>query len=102
MDKKTSSLPVKSSKATSIEVIISNKLGLHARAAAQFVKIANRYKCEIMVQKEMIKVNGKSIMGILMLAAPIGTKLTISADGIDAIEAINSLRELVLSKFGEE
>lgn len=84
------------------EITITNKLGLHARPAALFVQLANRYRSEITVERGGEKVNGKSIMGIMMLAAGRGAKLVISAHGDDAEEAILGLEELVKSKFGEE
>ncbi len=81
---------------------IKNRLGLHARAAALLVKTANRFSSEIIIEKDGIEVNGKSIMGILMLAAAKGTKITLKAEGKDAAEAIQSLGKLIESKFGEE
>ncbi|MFQ5900476.1 MAG: HPr family phosphocarrier protein [Thermodesulfobacteriota bacterium] len=82
--------------------IISNKVGLHARAAARFVSTASKFESDIMLEKNGYKVNGKSIMGIMTLAAPKGEKLVIKAVGIDAKEAITSLGKLINSKFGEE
>lgn len=82
--------------------LIRNELGLHARAAAQFVKIASRFISEIIVQKDSREVNGKSIMGILMLAAPKGSKITIKAVGSDGREALDALEELIENKFGEQ
>ncbi len=82
--------------------IIRNKLGLHARAAALLVKTANRFTSEVMIEKDGIQVNGKSIMGILMLAASKGTKITLKVEGRDATEAMQSLRQLIDNKFGEE
>lgn len=81
---------------------IKNKLGLHARAASQFVQMANRFKSDIYVEKGGQEINGKSIMGILMLAATCGSKITIRAEGDDASDVIMSLEELVTGKFGEE
>ena len=81
---------------------IKNILGLHARAAAAFVKISNRYHSEIFVHKDGISVNGKSIMGVLMLAASKGTCIEISAKGDDADEAMDALGQLIEDKFGEE
>lgn len=83
------------------EMTIINQLGLHARAAAAFVKVANRYRSEIMVSKEATRVNGKSIMGVLMLAAAQGSIITVEASGDDADEALNALQELVNNRFGE-
>ncbi len=81
---------------------IKNRLGLHARAAALLVKTANRFSSEIIIEKDGIEVNGKSIMGILMLAAAKGSKITLKAEGKDAVEAIQSLGKLIENKFGEE
>lgn len=86
----------------SIMVTIQNKLGLHARAAAQFVKLTNRYKAEVVVSKQGRQVNGKSIMGVMMLAASQGSQLMISADGPDADEILARLSDLIQNKFGEE
>ncbi|PIU56018.1 MAG: HPr family phosphocarrier protein [Deltaproteobacteria bacterium CG07_land_8_20_14_0_80_38_7] len=82
--------------------LIKNQLGLHARAAASFVKIANRYSSEIIVSKEKVKVNGKSIMGVLMLAAAKGSSINIEVIGDDASEALEALANLIDNKFGEE
>jgi phosphocarrier protein len=81
---------------------ITNKLGLHARAASQFVQMANSFKSDIYVEKDGQEINGKSIMGILMLAATKGSKIAIRAEGDDASEVIVAIEELVTSKFGEE
>ena len=81
---------------------IRNRLGLHARAAALLVKTANRFACDITIEKDSLEVNGKSIMGILMLAASKGSKITLKAEGKDAIQAIQTLGELIQNKFGEE
>jgi len=81
---------------------IQNKLGLHARAAALLVKAANRFEADLTVEKDGIAVNGKSIMGILMLAASRGTKITLKADGKDATEALQTLGQLIGNRFGEE
>ncbi len=83
-------------------VQIQNQLGLHARAAAQFVKTTNRYEAEIMVAKDGREVNGKSIMGVMMLAASKGTTLTIRTEGADAQQALAAIEELINNKFGEE
>jgi len=82
--------------------LIKNILGLHARAAAAFVKVANRYQSEIFVQKDTLTVNGKSIMGVLMLAASKGTSIEIKAKGDDADDAVHALQKLIEEKFGEE
>jgi phosphocarrier protein len=84
------------------EVTITNRLGLHARAAAKFVHLATRYRAQVRVGRGGRVVDGKSIMGILLLAAAQGTSITISADGIDAQEALNALCELVQRGFGED
>ncbi|MGB9628554.1 MAG: HPr family phosphocarrier protein [Thermodesulfobacteriota bacterium] len=81
---------------------IGNRLGLHARAAAQLVKTANRFSSEIVIEKDGLEVNGKSIMGILMLAASKGSKITVKAEGKDSAQAIKALRELIENRFGEE
>lgn len=81
---------------------IVNELGLHARAAAAFVKTAGRFLSHINVTKDSITVNGKSIMGVLMLAAAKGSMITIEASGGDADRAIEALGNLINDKFGEE
>lgn len=83
------------------EVEIRNRLGLHARAAAQFVKTAERFRAEITVEAGRHKVNGKSIMGLLMLAASQGTSLTLRAQGADGSAALQALAALVEARFGE-
>lgn len=84
------------------EVTIVNELGIHARPAAMFVKLANKFLSEITVEKGAEQVNGKSIMGIMMLAAGKGSKVKISAVGEDAALAVNEIEELIAGKFGEE
>lgn len=84
------------------ELIIQNRLGLHARAAAQFVQLANQYSCEIFIEKDGDEVNGKSIMGILMLAAPKGTTILLRTQGDDAQNALDALQALIDDKFGED
>jgi phosphocarrier protein len=84
------------------EFDILNRLGLHARAAAQLVRLANGFASEIRVEKDGIEVNGKSIMGVLMLAAPKDAKILIRASGPDAGEAVAAIGELIAGKFGEE
>ncbi|HTR41764.1 MAG TPA: HPr family phosphocarrier protein [Pseudomonadales bacterium] len=84
------------------ELTISNKLGIHARPAALFVKTANRFTCEIFVEKDGEKINGKSIMGLMMLAAGPGSKVTLHVRGADAVQAIAELESLVQRKFDEE
>jgi phosphocarrier protein len=84
------------------EFDILNRLGLHARAAAQLVRMANGFSSEIHVVKDEMEVNGKSIMGVLMLAAPKDTRILIRATGLDAEEAVAAIGELIARKFGEE
>ena len=84
------------------EFDILNRLGLHARAAAQLVRLANGFASEIHVVKDGLEINGKSIMGVLMLAAPKDTKILIRATGLDADEAMAAIGELIAQKFGEE
>ncbi|HEY5037412.1 MAG TPA: HPr family phosphocarrier protein [Chthoniobacterales bacterium] len=84
------------------EITIVNRLGLHARPSAMFVRVASRFRCEIWVAKENEEINGKSIMGLMMLAAGQGSKLLVRAEGPDATEAIRELEELVASRFNEE
>ena len=81
--------------------LVANKLGIHARPAAMFVKTANRFTCEIFVEKDGEKVNGKSIMGLMMLAAGPGSKLTVHAQGHDASQALAELETLFKQKFDE-
>lgn len=84
------------------EVTIVNRLGMHARPAAMFVRIASRFQCEIWVEKEGERINGKSIMGLMMLAAGQGSKLQIRCEGADAPKAMQELEELIASRFNEE
>ena len=84
------------------EVIVVNKLGIHARPAARFVKAANRFECDIFVEKDGEKVNGKSIMGLMMLAAGPGSKLLLYAEGHDAAKAVSEIESLVKRKFDED
>jgi phosphocarrier protein len=84
------------------KVVIQNKLGMHARSAAMFVETANRYQSEILVKRDQIMVNGKSIMGIMMLAAAKGVELLIQVDGTDEEAALQALSRLINDKFGEE
>jgi phosphocarrier protein len=85
-----------------MEVQIHNRLGLHARAAARFVHLANRFKSSISVNKDGSRVDGKSILGLLTLAAAKGTRLRLAAEGADEKEALSRLAELVRDRFGEE
>lgn len=82
-------------------VQIVNKHGLHARPAAEMVKAASRYKSDITISREDLEVNGKSIMGVMMLAAEFGATITLRATGPDADDAIDALSVLVASRFGE-
>lgn len=84
------------------ELHVSNKLGIHARPAAMFVKVASRFKCNILVEKDGETVNGKSIMGLMMLAAGPGSRLKVHAEGPDAAEALSELEALMARKFNEE
>lgn len=86
----------------SVEVRIANKFGLHARPAAEFVKLANRYSSEIWVKKDEVEVSGKSIMGVMMLAAEHGSTIVIRAAGEDSDQALEALVLLVANGFGEE
>jgi phosphocarrier protein len=84
-----------------VEVMIANRLGLHARAAAKFVHLANQFEASIAVIKDGSKVDGKSILGLLTLAAKKGTRLRVTASGSDAERALDELSKLVRSNFGE-
>ena len=84
------------------EFLVSNKLGIHARPAAMFVKVANRFSCDIFVEKDGEKVNGKSIMGLMMLAAGPGSKLKVHANGHDALQALIEIETLLKRKFDED
>ncbi|KIH76580.1 phosphocarrier protein [Geoalkalibacter ferrihydriticus] len=84
------------------DFIIKNKLGLHARAAAQLVQTANRFRADVMVGKDGMEVNGKSIMGILMLAAAQGSTINVMVDGDDAEEALLTIGKLIDDGFGEK
>lgn len=87
---------------TTEDVIIVNALGLHARAAARFVQLAGRFKAKVRVSRDGRQVDGKSIMGILLLAAARGAVITITTDGIDEADALQSLAALVRTGFGED
>ena len=84
------------------DFMVANKLGIHARPAAMFVKTANRFACDIFVEKDGEKVNGKSIMGLMMLAAGPGSKLTVHAEGKDGHAAVNEIEALLQRKFDED
>ncbi|MDR0261191.1 MAG: HPr family phosphocarrier protein [Comamonas sp.] len=82
-------------------VTISNKLGLHARASAKLTKLAGSFACEVWITRGERRVNAKSIMGVMMLAAGIGTEVTIETDGADEQQAMDALLTLINDKFGE-
>ena len=84
------------------ELTILNRLGLHARPSAQFVKTCSRFKCDVWVEKDGEQVNGKSIMGLMMLAAGLGSKLKITCEGSDADKAVMEIEALILRKFDED
>ncbi|HEY0549347.1 MAG TPA: HPr family phosphocarrier protein [Verrucomicrobiae bacterium] len=90
--------------ATSVkkELVVANKLGIHARPAAMFVKTANQFGCDVFVEKDGETVNGKSIMGLMMLAAGPGSKIRIQADGEDAAKAVTEIEALLKRKFDED
>jgi phosphocarrier protein len=83
-------------------VTIVNRLGLHARAAAKLVTTASRFKCDIRIRRDGREVSGKSIMGVMMLAAGQGAQLTLIASGSDEVEALDALEQLIADKFGED
>lgn len=84
---------------TTVELV--NRLGLHARAAAKFVHTASRFTAQVLVSHNDEEVNGKSILGLLLLAAPVGSKLRITADGDDEAAALAALELLIRERFGE-
>ena len=84
------------------KLIIRNKMGLHARPAALFVEMASKYDADVTLKKDWIEVNGKSIMGVLMLAAECGSEITIRIEGKDEEEAFQALQDLLDGKFDEE
>jgi len=84
------------------DLVVGNKLGLHARPAAMFVRIANRFSSDIQVEKDGEEINGKSIMGLMLLAAGCGSRLKVTVTGGDANEMISALEELIARKFDEE
>jgi len=84
------------------EFEIVNKLGLHARASALFVKTASKFQSEVKLARESVEVNGKSIMGIMMLAASKGTRIRLSVEGPDEEEAMQTIGALIIDGFGEE
>lgn len=83
-------------------VTIVNRLGLHARAAAQFVDLAGRFRARVTLRRDSLCVDGKSILGVLTLAAPQGSRLELIAEGPDEAEAIDALARLVADRFGED
>ena len=87
---------------TSQDVTVVNRLGMHARAAAKFVHLATRFEARVKVARDAREMDGKSIMGILLLAAARGSTITISADGVDERDAVAALTALVQSGFGED
>jgi phosphocarrier protein HPr len=82
-------------------VEIVNKNGLHARPAAEIVKLSSKFKCDITIVRDELEVNGKSIMGVMMLAAEYGSNIVVRANGPDAEQAVNAIADLVAAKFGE-
>jgi phosphocarrier protein len=99
----TGNKPNKKAEETVVQdCVIINKLGLHARPAALFVKTSNRFESDISVEKDGEQVNGKSIMGLMMLAAGCGSKIRIKAVGPDARQAVEELEKLISRKFDEE
>jgi phosphocarrier protein len=85
----------------SAELTVTNKLGLHARASAKLTQVASRFAAEVWLTRNGRRVNAKSIMGVMMLAAGRGAALTVEAEGEDAEAALTAIRELVAGKFGE-
>ncbi len=83
------------------DVDIVNKLGLHARASAKLTQLAAKYQCEVWLTRNGRRVNAKSIMGVMMLAAAKGTKVAVETDGPDEAEAMQALMELIAARFGE-
>jgi phosphocarrier protein HPr len=84
------------------ELTIANKLGIHARPASMFVRIAARFDCDVFVEKDGETVNGKSIMGLMMLAAGPGSRIRVQAEGSEASKAVEELESLVKAKFNED
>ena len=82
-------------------VELRNRLGLHARAAAKFVYVASSFQAQVTVRHNDEEVNGKSILGLLLLAAPLGTSLTITASGVDEGAALDAIEALISDRFGE-
>ena len=84
------------------EFTVQNRLGLHARPSAQFVKLCSRFRCDVWVEKDGEQVNGKSIMGLMMLAAGMGSKLKVTCEGADGEKALAELEALIIRKFDED
>jgi phosphocarrier protein HPr len=82
-------------------IVISNRLGLHARASAKLTKLAGSFACDVHLTRQTRRVNAKSIMGVMMLAAGVGSEIEIETDGADEAAAMDALRALIESKFGE-
>ena len=82
-------------------VTIANRNGLHARPAAEIVKVAAKFKSDILLVRDDLEVNGKSIMGVMMLAAEYGSELVLRAEGPDESEAVGAIAKLIESRFGE-
>ena len=83
------------------ELVVQNKMGIHARPAAMIVRVTNRYKADVFVEKDDEQVNGKSIMGLMMLAAGKGSKVKFTATGDDAVQMLGELEQLFARKFDE-
>lgn len=83
-------------------ITVLNRLGIHARPAAQFVRVASRFQADVTVEKDEERVDGKSIMGLMMLAVGCGVEITVSAEGADEAEAVAAIEELIAGKFGED
>ncbi len=98
----SSAVRTEGDRVVSQEVEIVNRLGLHARAAAKFVHLAGRFESRILVERDSQEVDGKSILGVLLLAATQGTRLRISAAGSDESDALRALVEFVARRFGED
>jgi phosphocarrier protein len=86
----------------SIDIVISNKLGLHARAAAKLTQLASKFSSEIFIARGAQRVNAKSIMGVMMLAAGLGVSVKVDANGEDAEQALQDIQSLFYNKFGEQ
>lgn len=84
------------------ELTVVNKLGIHARPASMFVRVANQFDSEVLVEKDGETVNGKSILNLMLLAAGPGCRIRVSAEGADAVEAVDRIESLIKSKFDEE